>query len=347
MISKTIRKRRLFDEIRADSIIITNFNLDNPNPNMTYYGGYSGIGCYVASKDSEVLMVPKMDAGMAKNIFDGKVKIWRNLQEDINKIIKTEKIKILGTDERTSYVFYNKIKRHAHFKDISVECKKVRQIKDDDEISCIKKACKVTDKIFEETVDNFNFKSETELKDKLMIEIIKEGLEPSFAPIVASGKNSGNAHWNSSGKISKGFCIIDFGVNYKGYCSDMSRTIYLGKPNDKEVKKYHEMKKLQENIIEIAYCGKKCSELARMAADNLGKYMTHSLGHGLGLEIHEFPTINAASDQVLQKGMVFTIEPGYYDKKYGIRIEDSLFMKIDKAKPMTRSTKELIIKSFK
>lgn len=153
-------------------------------------------------------------------------------------------------------------------------------------------------------------------------------------------------HEPSNTKIKKGFCVIDFGVKYKGYCSDITRTICIGKPSDKEKETYNSLLAIQKNTINQIRSGKKCSELYDFVNNSLGKhqkYFTHGLGHGVGTQIHEMPNLSLNSKDRIKNNMVFTIEPGiYFPGKYGIRIEDTIFFK-NKSILLTKTAKDLII----
>ncbi len=147
-------------------------------------------------------------------------------------------------------------------------------------------------------------------------------------------------------KIKKGFCVIDFGVKYKGYCSDITRTIYVGKPSKKEQQIYNTLLNIQKNTINQIIQNKKCPELYNFVNESLGKYkkyFTHGLGHGVGVEIHEMPNLTLNSRDKIKNNMIFTIEPGiYFPRKFGIRIEDTILFK-NRPIQLTKTSKDLII----
>jgi Xaa-Pro aminopeptidase len=179
------------------------------------------------------------------------------------------------------------------------------------------------------------------VKNFLENETRKKGYELAFNPIVASGKNSSLPHYNAENiKLRKGFCVIDFGVKYKSYCSDITRTFYIGKPTKKEIEEYEKVLFVQEKCIKMIKQGTKAEKPYLFAKKEL-KNMIHGLGHGVGVEIHESPNLLEGSKDILLKNMVFTIEPGNYNK-YGIRIEDTVLLK-SKAEILTRIDKKLKI----
>ena len=139
---------------------------------------------------------------------------------------------------------------------------------------------------------------------------------------------------------------MDFGVKCKGYCSDMTRTIFVGNPNKKDKEIYNFLLNIQKNAINEVKENKKCSELYDFVNKNLGKYksnFTHGLGHGVGVEIHELPNLTLNSKDRIKNNMVFTIEPGIYlPKRFGIRIEDTILFR-KKTEVLTKTTKDLLI----
>jgi Xaa-Pro aminopeptidase len=215
-------------------------------------------------------------------------------------------------------------------------------------VQYLKKSCNYADQILQKAIKQFKlFKTETEVAAFLEYETRKLGLDLSFPPIVASGKNGSVPHHEPSNKkINKGFCVLDFGVKYKGYCSDITRTVYFGKPSKKEKEIYNMLLKIQKETINLAQKGKKCSELYDYTVQSLGKYkdfFTHGLGHGVGIEIHEMPNLTMLSKDTIRNNIVFTIEPGvYFPKKFGIRIEDTVLFK-GKPIPLTKTSKDLLI----
>lgn len=223
-------------------------------------------------------------------------------------------------------------------------------IKTKEEIEKIRRACKYTDEIFTLLIKNFsNFETEIEVRDFLLQEIKKRKLRPSFSPIVTSDKRAGNEiHPESTNQKLKGFTIIDFGVRYLGYCSDMTRTIYIGTPSQKDRSLYKKILKAQLIGLDHVISGHKCSRVDQLVRMSLGahkKYFIHTLGHGVGKRIHEPPRIyEKYGKPVFKKDMVVTVEPGVYIKnKLGIRIEDTCVVKKNNPLILTKSTKDFII----
>lgn len=230
------------------------------------------------------------------------------------------------------------------------------QVKTKNEIDKIKKACQATDAIFEYILKFLSVRpkqgfglTETELRDFILSEIKKKGLRPSFPPIVTSGKNAGNdIHPKPTGKKLSGFVIIDFGVIYKKYMSDMTRTIYVGTPSVKEKALYEKLLASQNLGITKSRIGQMCANVDQAVRDYLGrdkKYFIHTLGHGVGTRIHESPKLYyKLIKPKLKENMVITIEPGLYIKnKLGMRIEDTCLITKKGCITLTKSLKELIV----
>jgi Xaa-Pro aminopeptidase len=172
----------------------------------------------------------------------------------------------------------------------------------------------------------------------------------SFETIAAAGARSALPHGRATSALlpRRGFLTLDFGVILKGYCSDMTRTVHLGRPTEAERDTYLAVLEAQEAAIAAVAAGASCGEVDEAARSvlrkaNLAEAFTHSTGHGVGLEIHEPPRLGAAQTARLLPGMVVTIEPGVYlAGRYGIRIEDMVAVTRAGAEVLTPSPKALI-----
>lgn len=232
----------------------------------------------------------------------------------------------------------------------------IKSIKTDEEIKLIKKSCNIAQKILAEAINNINktLFTEKDIYKFLVLQTTINDCSLAFDPVVASGKHAAIPHaLSSKNKLKKGFLVIDFGVKYKGYCSDITRTVYIGKPNKKEIDLYDNLLSVQKKaVIKVNdLINKKTSILDKfvrqeLSLHNLADKFVHSLGHGFGSQIHECPFIGPKSNDLFYEGQVFTIEPGVYDSKkgYGIRIEDDFLIKNNKIVPLTNKlSKKLII----
>ena len=228
---------------------------------------------------------------------------------------------------------------------------KQRAIKDEEEISNISKACMITDKCFEH-LTQFIKKGMTEKEIAKEVERFfktngAEGL--AFDTIVASGTNSSKPHAVPTyRKIQSGDVItIDMGCRYKGYCSDMTRTVFVDYV-DEEVKKVYDLVlKNQNQTIGEMREGMSCKNIAKMVVNDfqLNDYtLIHAVGHGVGLDINEIPTVGTKTEVVLKSNMVITDEPGIYiPGKFGVRIEDTVVVGKSTGVALTKSSKEYVI----
>jgi len=134
--------------------------------------------------------------------------------------------------------------------------------------------------------------------------------------------------------------VLDFGVRYNNYISDISRTIFFGKPTKKELNEYKKVQKASTRAIKALKIGKRCKTIDKISRKEFT--YPHSLGHGIGVEVHEAPSLSPKSKDIIQENMCFTIEPGLYiPEKFGIRIEDDLLMTKKGPVLLTKSSKEL------
>lgn len=228
----------------------------------------------------------------------------------------------------------------------------LRLVKDADELQLMQAAGSLGDHLFDAILPYIKAGvSEVEVAGQLEHQARTAGAEAmSFPTIVASGIRSALPHGTaSSARLpARGFVTLDFGVILRGYCSDMTRTVHVGKATPEERSAYEAVLEAQENGVQAVAAGVTCGEVDHacrsvLERHKLAKYFTHSTGHGVGLEIHEQPRVARDQKAVLQSGMVITIEPGIYmPGKFGIRIEDTVSVTDHGADRLTRSTKAWI-----
>ena len=216
-------------------------------------------------------------------------------------------------------------------------------------IKHITKACQITTEILHECIANIRtFKTEKAVDRWLRGQTRKRGCTLAFPPIVAVGRNAAEIHHKPNNtKLRKGFLVLDFGVKYKGYCSDMTRTLYVGTPSQQEQRVYDKVLKAAQAGIRKIKAGASCFEIdyaSRKVLHEQREFFIHALGHGVGEKIHEKPSLSPRGIETLKPGHVVTIEPGVYVKgKFGIRIEDTLLVTRKGYKVLTRLPKKLYI----
>ena len=227
-----------------------------------------------------------------------------------------------------------------------------RMVKDEEEIACLRSAVNLGSSLFDRALETIRpGVRETEVAAAMEYAARRAGAEAmSFTTIIASGERSALPHGRASHAAipAEGFVVCDFGVILAGYCSDMTRTVYVGRPSAEARGVYQAVKQAQQAAVDAVRPGIAVNEVDRAARKSLqysglAKYFTHSTGHGVGLEIHEAPRLAAGQSEVLQAGMVITIEPGVYvPGKWGVRIEDMVVVTERGCEVLTPTSKELI-----
>ena len=276
-------------------------------------------------------------------------------EKHINEILQKAKITTVGVEEfalthaqyldREEKLDVSLVKTGQYFTE-------KRAVKEPWELEEMKKAQRVSEKAFEEILPLIGTDiTEKELAAELIYRILKSGADNiAFDPIVVSGLNSSLPHGVPGGKkISNGFLTIDFGAKVNGYNSDTTRTICVGKPTDEMINVYHTVMDAQLAAIKFAKGGQKGSEIDAAARDvikdaGFGDYFGHGLGHGLGMEVHEKPNATYVEEYIVPVGAVITIEPGIYlPGKFGVRIEDTIFLTETGNENITNLPKKLIV----
>jgi Xaa-Pro aminopeptidase len=228
----------------------------------------------------------------------------------------------------------------------------LRWLKDEDELAIMAEAARLGDSLFEHLLGFIQpGLTETAVAAELEYQARIRGAEGmSFESIVAAGARSALPHGRASEARlpRRGFLTLDFGVILKGYCSDMTRTVCLGKPAVREREVYEAVLEAQESAVAAVAAGVECravDEAARSVLRRAGmaEAFSHSTGHGVGIEIHEGPRVGAGQKDKLAPGMVITIEPGaYFAGEFGVRIEDMVVVTRDGGRVLTHSPKALI-----
>jgi len=324
-----------------------------------YFTGFNGSSSYtLITNNTNYFITDFRYIEYATNNIQG-FKIIRqsnDIFEDIRKIIEKKNIKKIAIESNLPLNLFQKLKKTLSKTQLIpagnlIESQRI--LKDESEIENIQKAASIADKVLGK-IKTILKTDITEKETVRQIRWIADELgseEDSFSPIVASGNNSSLPHHKPSNKkIQKGDSIIlDLGCVIKGYHSDMTRTVFIDKVSRKMEKVYKIVLQAQESAIKEVKAGKKCSEIDKVARDIIssygyGKYFGHGLGHGVGLEIQEPPSLNITSKYVLKEGMIITIEPGIYIPGCGgVRIEDLVLVTKTDARILSKSPKDLEI----
>jgi Xaa-Pro aminopeptidase len=229
---------------------------------------------------------------------------------------------------------------------------RARMVKDGDELNRIRAAVALGAKLFDRALEVLRAGvKETEVAAEMEHAARRGGAEEmSFGTIIASGARSALPHGRASEQAIDpgGFVVCDFGVILSGYCSDQTRTVWVGSAPEDARRVYEAVRKAQQAAIEAVRPGVAVGEVDAAARKvlrkaGLGRYFTHSTGHGVGLEIHETPRVADGQREILQPGMVITIEPGvYFPGKWGVRIEDMVAVTAGGCEVMTPTSKDFL-----
>ncbi|MEA3290454.1 MAG: M24 family metallopeptidase [Campylobacterota bacterium] len=330
------------------------------NENAVYFEcGYSCDNVIFLSLNGDNYFITDGRYEIEAKLFakNSKVIISNDLIKETRKLLKKFKIKKLHFDPNDfNLLTYEKLKDklHINFSQKPNFSKQKRIIKTDEEIKLIKKAMSLGREGFKQFANYLkrsgDGKSEKFLFFKIKEYLTQKGeLDLSFDPIVAINENSAKPHaLPTTLKLKQNdLLLVDAGVKYKRYCSDRTCTSIFDDhitfkreqhfSSKKEQKVYDIVLKAQQTAISKARSGMKASTIDKIARDIIekagyGKYFVHSTGHGVGLDIHEYPNINSRNDVIIEDNMVFTVEPGIYlPNKFGVRIEDTVVMKKGRA----------------
>ena len=239
------------------------------------------------------------------------------------------------------------------YEDIETYIWQMRANKSENEIAKIKQAIAISEQALQYTWDQIKIgMTELEVKAELEYQMTILGADAiAFETIVLSGKRAALPHGSAGDtKINRGdFLLFDFGVTKDGYHSDLTRTCIVGEGTEEQIKIYNTVREANERAIQTVKTGTKLQMIDKVARlfieeQGYGKYFTHRIGHGLGLDVHEYPSIHSNNEEFIQEGLLFTIEPGIYVPEIGgVRIEDDIYITSDgKVEVLSSFTKELI-----
>ncbi|MDI6724984.1 MAG: aminopeptidase P family protein [Methanobacterium sp.] len=323
---------RILDEIHKENI--DSMVVLNPK-NIAYLSGFNPSSFSVLIlKDEPVLLTSKMDfedASLNTSIPLEEFKSLDKIKDYLNGVIGIEKSITLGV--------YRKLKISPIFEvKITDAVERLRRIKSGEEIQNIEKAIDIAESAIKD-IDFDSQRSENEIAAQIEYNMrIMGSKKASFDTIVASGKRSSLPHADVSNKPLNMPVVIDWGATYNNYCSDTTRTLI---ETEKQEEIFEIVLEAQKSAIDVIRPGIKASYVDKVARDVIeeygyGDYFLHSTGHGVGLEIHESPSLSSNETIKLEKNMVVTVEPGIYLKdEFGIRIEDMVLIK-NKAKVLNK-----------
>ncbi|GAB6102292.1 Xaa-Pro dipeptidase PepQ [Thermococcus atlanticus] len=322
--------------------------------NLFYFTGSSPVlgGYLLITPDDAVFIVPELEYEEARETSSVPVEKFKVSAELFERFKAYNSMALEG---KTSFGFVNSLREKSGirvFESIDDIIKDLRIIKTPEEIELIEAACKIADAAMMAALEEIREgRREKEIAAKMEYVMKVQGADKTaFDTIIASGWRSALPHGVASDKrMERGeLVVIDEGALYRHYNSDITRTIVVGSPNAKQREIYEIVLEAQKKGVEAARPGMRAKELDTIVRDVIKEYgygerFIHSTGHGVGLEIHEWPRVSQQDETVLREGMVVTIEPGIYIPKFGgVRIEDTVVITKNGAKRLTRTERELI-----
>lgn len=359
---RLLKLQQLLRNKKLDAILVSSI------PNITYLTGFSNFSkdereafLLITKKSNYIFTDGRYSEAVEKYVKGFKlieISSSFSLADVLAKFAIEKKLRKIGIEEDNLTVTEYKKFRKIFKKLVNFNTSELRIIKSEHEISKIQKACQIGDLAYSHILKKLRINvTEKEIASEIELFIKGKGADISFEPIVAFGSNSSVPHHKSSNrKLKKGnIVLLDFGVKFENYCSDMTRTVFFGKPTRRQKEIYQTVlnaQKLAIEHIDLAglkrpTCEVRASEVDKVARDYIiskgYKTIPHSLGHGIGLEVHEAPHLSPISKDELKEGMVFSIEPGIYIKNFGgVRIEDLALLTAKGAKLLTTSPKRFI-----
>lgn len=347
---------KIIEELNCDALLLLN------ESNMHYLCGFSpSEGVVLLLKNGSCFHIvdsryTEEAENYAKETGLSVIEIKSKFSDTISELCKKNDVeKIAFENETISLKSFNNFKEATKCEFIGIDDRlmRIRNVKSDDEIEMMIKANAIAEKSFLELLNFVKAgKSEKELQsyfDYLMAKNGSDGL--SFSTILLTGAHTSLPHGVPSDKIIENgdFVLFDFGATYKGYHSDMTRTIAVGSASDEMKEMYNLVLKAQLAGIKALKSGVKCADVYKKAYDvleekQMGKYFRHSLGHGVGLDIHEGYNSSPKSTDRYEIGNVTSVEPGIYiPDKFGIRIEDVCIVTENGCNNISTIDKELLI----
>lgn len=318
--------------------------------NIYYYTGFLSnpherffVLAIDAKNNNTTLYLPSLDENAAKEaatvnefvpVFDhenGYEKFKQHLNQDVNHFCIEKNYVTVEQYEQIGSIFHK-----ANFSNIEPFIVQERLKKSADEITKVKKAIHITEEGLKNTLPKIKVgMTELQVKAELEYELKLLGADNfAFDSLILSGKNSALPHGVSGTReIQQGdFLLFDFGIFTDGYCSDITRTFIIGEGTEKQIDVYQTVLEANEKAIEAVKVGNPLKVIDIAARDVItnkgyGAYFTHRTGHGMGLDVHEAPSIHNENEQTIETGLLFTIEPGIYIPEIGgVRIEDDIYI---------------------
>ncbi|ANU25734.1 M24 family metallopeptidase [Planococcus versutus] len=337
--------------------------------NVFYVSGFQSnpherlLGVMVFAEAEPFLICPKMEMPDAKNAgWTGEIVGHEDTQNSMDILYQAAQSREIELKSLAIEKAHMTVERHesllSAFGSLSIaqlddQLNAMRVIKDDAELEILREAAALADYAIEVAARTIKEGiTEVEVMTEIELALKKRGVtHMSFDTTVLTGARAASPHGKTGDyKLKTGDLVLfDLGVVHKGYCSDITRTLALGEPGEEQKKVYDIVYRSEMAALEAVKPGVTAAELDQISRKVItdagyGEYFTHRLGHGLGIDVHEFPSIHGENHMKMEKGMVFTLEPGIYvPGKVGVRIEDDVAVTTDGYEVLTKYPKELQI----
>jgi len=358
---------------RFDALLISHL------PNIRYLCGFTGSAGFLLVEEAGSVFFTdvRYDTQAHHEVKGAKVVVARKLVlqavgEFLSRRKKRSRGWVIGVEAEHFTLadkkrFQDLLPSGMRLKESASQVERLRLVKDADELKCIRAAVGLGARLFDRALEvlrhgvnrakgngakgNGNGVSEVEVAAEMELAARRAGAEAmSFPTIIASGARSALPHGRASDQPIKpgAFVVCDFGVILAGYCSDQTRTVWVGSAERQARSAYEAVREAQQAAVAAVRPGVSVGEVDEAARKilrehGLGRYFTHSTGHGVGLEIHEAPRVASGQKEVLEPGMVITIEPGvYFPGKWGVRIEDMVAVMSGGCDVLTPSGKDFL-----
>ncbi|MBI3950461.1 MAG: aminopeptidase P family protein [Acidobacteria bacterium] len=350
---RQMKLRHRLREQNLDGLLVTHI------PNIRYVTGFTGSTAMLLITDLEALFVTdsRYVVQASQQVTGRVVKVEESYLKTAGEAIQEAKLRRVGFESaHMTHQQLNALFQHVSGNVVFVPTGEVvetlRQVKEPEEAEAIRQAVQLTSEVFEEFIEEIKpGVRERDLALELEYRLRQRGAEKlSFDTIIASGHRSALPHGIASDKrIDQGFVVCDFGIVLDGYCSDMTRTVYLGNPDSRAREIYDTVLSAQLNCEEHMRAGMENRAMDALTRDVItargyGDQYGHGTGHGVGLEVHESPRISKTANGTVPAGAVVTVEPGIYVPDWGgVRIEDIVVVTETGCEVLTPTPKELMV----
>lgn len=302
------------------------------DPNFHYHAGVDIDHSFLISGDGKrTLFVSRMNEALARAAFRGKIVVFDDAVKALSKHLKGRRV-LFDANSLNARMF-SRLSRLCRLKDHSLELLRMRSVKKPGEVSAIRKAAGYTKQIFD-SLDFRKAKTELGVRKQLMVATAELGLEPAFDPIVSTDGDTAYPHHEASNRKLGPLVMVDYGVMYGHYRSDLTRC-FIRDGDAKTKGQYEKLQGICHSIVDEMPNLRRGKDVAAFAAKQMKRAgfprMIHSIGHGVGLDIHELPRLSAKSDDRIA-GAVMAIEPAFYLKRYGMRYEETTYFDGKKAR---------------